>query len=52
MGYNINDIISILDVQRDHKYLEDNADDIKAKYGEVEFKKYRRRIYLGYCKQI
>lgn len=34
------------------KYLEDNADDIKAKYGEVVFKKYRRRIYLGYCKQI
>ena len=35
-----------------NKYLEDNADDIKAKYGEVEFKKYRKRIYLGYCKQI
>ena len=32
--------------------IEDNEDDIKAKYGEVVFKKYRKRIYLGYCKQI
>ena len=30
-----------------NKYLEDNADDIKAKYGEVEFKKYRRRIMFS-----
>lgn len=35
-----------------NKYLEDNVDNIKSKYGEVVFKKYRRRVYLGYCKRI
>lgn len=33
-------------------YIEDNRENIKSSYGEVMFKKYRRRVYLGYCKQI
>ena len=35
-----------------NKYLEDNIENFKEKYGDIKFEKYKRNIYLGYCKQI
>ena len=35
-----------------NKYLEDNIENFKEKYGDIKFRRYKRNIYLGYCKQI
>lgn len=35
-----------------NKYIEDNIENFKEKYGDIKFKRYKRNIYLGYCKQI
>ena len=35
-----------------NKYIEDNIEKLKEKYGDIQLKKYVKHVYLGYCKQI
>ena len=35
-----------------NKYIEDDIEELKEKYGDVQLKKYVKHVYLGYCKQI